>query len=424
VTEAILVLNAGSSSIKFSLFGVGESGLVPEVHGQIEEILTAPRFEVRDASGSKPPARSWPQGAQPGQEGAQPGHEGALERILAFLREELKEHRLSAVGHRVVHGGQRFTGPVRVDAAVLESLRELIPLAPLHQPHNLSPMSLLLDRDPALPQVACFDTSFHRTNPDLAQRFALPGELHDAGVRRYGFHGLSYEHIASVLPRHDPKAAAGRTVALHLGNGSSLCAMLRGESVASTMGFTALDGVPMGTRCGSIDPGVVLYLLDERKMDARAVERLLYHQSGLLGVSGISSDMRALLASGDPRAALAVDLFVYRIRREIGSLAAAVGGLDALVFTGGIGENSAPIRARVCNDAGWLGIDLDGEANARGGPRISVGNSRVSAWVIPADEEMSIARHTWSLVKDGEGGEEGPKRCGDPAPPPDGSLGD
>jgi acetate kinase len=252
---------------------------------------------------------------------------------------------------------------------------------------------------PDLPQVACFDTSFHRTNPDIAQRFAIPAELHDAGVRRYGFHGLSYEYIASVLAQYDAKAASGKTVVLHLGNGSSMCAIDGGRSVASTMGFTAVDGLPMGTRTGALDPGVILYLMDERKMDARAVERLIYNQSGLLGVSGISSDMRTLLDSGDPRAKLAIDLYCYRIRRETGSLAAALGGVDAIVFTAGIGENSAAIRERVCRDAGWLGVELDGGANARGGPRISAAGSRVSVWSIPTNEELMIARHARRLIE-------------------------
>jgi acetate kinase len=256
----------------------------------------------------------------------------------------------------------------------------------------------MLERRPGLPQVACFDTAFHRAQPELAQMFALPRELHDEGVRRYGFHGLSYEYIASRLPQLDARAASGRAVVLHLGNGASMCAMSAGRSVASTMGFTAVDGLPMGTRCGALDPGVILYLMDQRGMDARAIERLIYNQSGLLGVSGVSSDMRTLLASDEPRAALAVDLYVYRIARELGSLAAALGGLDALVFTGGIGENSAEIRERVCRDAAWLGVDLDEEANRSGGPRIDTAEGRTAAWVLPTDEELMIARHTRRLL--------------------------
>jgi acetate kinase len=283
---------------------------------------------------------------------------------------------------------------VRVEPATIKALERFIPLAPLHQPHNLAPMARLLERSPDLPQVACFDTSFHRTNPDVAQRFALPAELHDAGVQRYGFHGLSYEYIASELPRLDPKAATARTIVLHLGNGASMCAIEAGRSVATTMAFTPADGLPMGTRCGALDPGVIVYLMDERKMDARAIEKLLYRESGLFGLSGISSDMRTLLSSSNPSARLAIDVFVYRIRRELGSLAAALGGLDAIVFTGGIGERAPAIRERVCRDAAWLGVESDATANARGGPRISAPASRVSAWMIPTDEELMIARHT------------------------------
>jgi acetate kinase len=285
-----------------------------------------------------------------------------------------------------------------VDEALLARLQTFVPLAPLHQPHNLAPIRYVLERMPGVPQVACFDTAFHRVQPELAQAFALPEEITDRGVRRYGFHGLSYEYIASALPAIDPRAAAGKVVVAHLGNGASMCAILAGRSVATTMGFTAVDGLPMGTRSGSLDPGVILYLMDELKMDARAIEKLIYQQSGLLGVSGISSDMRALLSSDAPRAKLAVDLFVYRIGRELGSLAAALGGLDALVFTAGIGEHAVPIRERVLRDAAWLGIALDPAANAAGGPRISSATSRVPAYVVPTNEELMIARHTRHLL--------------------------
>jgi acetate kinase len=379
VADAIAVLNAGSSSVKFSLFLARGGELEPEVRGQVEGISTSPHFVAKGPDGATVAEKSWG-------EGTRLGHDGALDHLIAFLRSELGEHRLVGVGHRVVHGGLDYAEPVRIDAGVVAALGELVPLAPLHQPHNLAPIRRLLDRAPELPQVACFDTAFHRTNPELAQRFALPGELHQAGVRRYGFHGLSYEYIASVLPRVDPKAAAGRTVVLHLG-------------IASTMGFTAVEGLPMGTRSGSLDPGVILYLMDHRGMDARAVEALIYNQSGLLGVSGVSSDMRALLASGDPRAKLAVDLYCYRIRRELGSLAAALGGLDAIVFTAGIGENSAAIRERVCGDAAWLGVEVDPAANAAGGPRISTAGARASAWSIPTNEELMIARHTRRMLQ-------------------------
>ncbi len=385
--DAIVVINAGSSSVKFSLFAVGTSGLALDLRGQVEGIYTAPRFVATDGSGRIVTERSWG-------DGATIGHDGAVEHLRAFLREYLAEGRLVGVGHRVVHGGPDYTSPVRVDAGTLKSLEQFVPLAPLHQPHNLSPIALLLARAAELPQIACFDTAFHRTNPDVAQRYALPVELHEIGVRRYGFHGLSYEYIASVLPGFDTRAAAGKTIVLHLGNGASMCAMEAGKSIASTMGFTAVDGLPMGTRCGALDPGVILYLMDERGMGARAIERLIYNESGMLGLSGISSDMRVLLRNADPRARLAIDVYVHRIRRELGSLAAALGGLDALVFTAGVGENAVAIRERVCRDAAWLGLQFDAAANAAGGPGIAAPGSRVNAWVIPTNEELMIARHT------------------------------
>jgi len=391
MSDGILVLNAGSSSIKFLLFAERKGKLDPVVRGQVEGIQTAPRFIARDNEGRVTAEKSWG-------EGVKLGHDGAVAHIADFLRGRSDGLELAAVGHRVVHGGMAYSKPVRVEPGVIATLEKFVPLAPLHQPHNLSPIRMLLGRRPELPQVACFDTAFHSTNPDVATRFALPGELHDAGVRRYGFHGLSYEYVASVLGAHDARAAAGKVVVCHLGNGSSMCAIEAGRSVASTMGFTAVDGLPMGTRTGALDPGVLLYLMDERGMDARAIEKLIYSQSGLLGVSGISSDMRKLLDSDDPRAKLAVDLYIYRIRRELGSLAAALGGLDALVFTAGIGENSAAVRERICRDAAWLGVDLDAAANGKGGPRISTAGSRVNAWVIPTNEELMIARHTRRLI--------------------------
>ncbi len=394
MSDAILVVNAGSSSIKFSLFLERGEALDPLLGGQIESLYTAPRFKAKDAAGAVLGERQWAQGEAL-------GHDGAIAYLAGFLRERLGEHRLAAVGHRVVHGGLDYAAPVRLTAEIVGHLEQFIPLAPLHQPHNLKPIRLLLANQPQLPQVACFDTAFHRHQPEVAQAFALPSEITDRGVRRYGFHGLSYEYIASVLPEYDARAAAGRTVVLHLGNGASLCAIQGGKSVASTMGFTAVDGLPMGTRSGNLDPGVVLYLMDELKMDARAIEKLLYQQSGLLGVSGISSDMRTLLASDEPRAKFAVELFVYRIGRELGSLAAALGGLDALVFTAGIGEHAAPIRERVCQAAAWLGVELDPAANAAGGPRISAENSRIPAWVIPTNEELMIARHTRTSIAAG-----------------------
>ena len=389
--DAIAVLNAGSSSLKFSLFAEADGALELTARGQTEGLYTSPRFVAKDRDGKTLGEKSWG-------EGVRLGHDGALDHLVAFVRAELGAQRLIGVGHRVVHGGLEYSRPVRVDAKILSALEKYIPLAPLHQPHNLAPIRALLQRTPDLPQVACFDTAFHRVQPEVAQAFALPRSITDRGVRRYGFHGLSYEYIAHALPAHDAKAAAGKVVVLHLGNGSSMCAMANGRSIASTMGFTAVEGLPMGTRCGSLDPGVILYLLDEMKMDARAIEKLIYQQSGLLGVSGISSDMRALLASDEPNAKAAIDLYVYRIGRELGSLAAALGGLDAIVFTAGIGENSAVLRERVCRDARWLGVELDPAANAAGGPRINTAASRVSVWAIPTNEELMIARHTRALI--------------------------
>lgn len=391
MADAVVVLNAGSSSIKFSLFALNGEALSIVARGQIEGLFTAPRFVSRNEAGNVLSERTWG-------EGNTLGHEGALDHLVAYLRGELKEHQLVGVGHRVAHGGPDIAKPLRVDESVVQKLEKFIPLAPLHQPHNLAPIRFLLGRAPQLPQVACFDTSFHRTNEQLSQLFALPMEYFEAGVRRYGFHGLSYEFIASVLHRYDEKAARGKTVVLHLGNGASMCAMEASRSAACTMGFCAVDGLMMGTRSGSLDPGVVLYLMAQRRMSAGEIEKLIYTQSGLLGVSGVSSDMRALLASDEPRAKLALNLYVYRVQRELGSLAAALQGLDAVVFTGGIGENAAIIRARICRDAAWLGVDMNESANASGGPRISSGGSRVSAWVVPTNEELMIARHTRSVL--------------------------
>jgi acetate kinase len=393
MADALVVLNAGSSSLKFSVFLDGDPPR-PLFRGQLEGVLNRPRFLARDAAGNALGERGWPAGTQL-------GHQGAIEFLFTWGRGgALDGHQVAAVGHRVVHGGLKFLRPALLTAEVLADLEALIPLAPLHQPHNLAAIRAVAAHAPHLPQVACFDTSFHRTQPAVAQAFALPRRYAEEGVRRYGFHGLSYEYIASVLPGIDARASAGRTVVAHLGNGASMCALSAGKSVAATMGFTALDGLPMGTRCGSLDPGVLLYLMDRHGMDTRALEQLLYQQSGLLGVSGVSSDMRALLTSRDPLAAEALDLFVYRIGRELGSLAVALGGLDALVFTGGIGENAAPIRARVCRDAAWLGLELDEAANEAGGPRISTAGSRVTAWVVPTNEELMIAQHTRRLLRE------------------------
>ena len=391
--DAILVLNAGSSSVKFSVFIAENDTLELRFRGQLEGLFTAPRFVAKDPKGKVVSEKSWG-------DGVKLGHEGALEHLRDFLLGLASEIELIGVGHRVVHGGTKYAQPVRLDETILADLEDLVPLAPLHQPHNVRPITVVMERIPNVPQVAVFDTAFHRTNPALAQMFALPKALTDSGVRRYGFHGISYEYIASVLPQHDPRAAAGKTIVLHLGNGSSMCAMACGKSVASTMGFTAVEGLPMGTRCGALDPGVILFLLEQRKMDVGAVEKLLYNESGLLGVSGISSDVRTLLESKEPAAQLALDLYTYRIGRELGSLAAALGGLDAIVFTAGIGENAVAIRERICKDAAWLGVELDATANAKPDKsgRISTAASRVRVRVIPTNEEWMIARHTMRVI--------------------------
>jgi acetate kinase len=391
VSDLVLVLNAGSSSIKYAIFA--ESDGAPKLHlrGQIEGLYTQTHFEARDAAGTVVSERRWATGESL-------GHEGAISWLADFLRERLDHHRLVAVGHRVVHGGEQYSAPARVTPEVLATLERFIPLAPLHQPHNLRPIRHLLGLAPDVPQVACFDTSFHRTIPPERQAYALPAWVTTRGVRRYGFHGLSYEYIASVLPQYDRRAAEGRTVVLHLGNGASVCGMKACASVGTSMGFTALGGLPMGTRSGDLDPGVLLFLMQELKMDARSIESLLYKESGLLGVSGISSDMRELLAAKDAKASFALKVFVDAVGRQLGAMAATLGGLDALVFTAGIGEHAAAVREQVCRDAEWLGVDLDPAANLRHGPRISRGGSRVSAWVIPTDEELMIARHTLALT--------------------------
>lgn len=383
MSEALLVLNAGSSSLKFSLFAARTLDL--RLRGEVEGIGGRSRFRATDSRGTLLGEQSWERPLD---------HAAALEFLLDFLPGAAAYDRLAAVGHRVVHGGLAFGAPARVDMDVLAELDKLIPLAPLHQPHNLAAIRTIAALHAGLPQVACFDTSFHRTQAAVAQLYALPSRITALGVQRYGFHGLSYEYIASVLPELDARAAAGRTIVAHLGAGSSLCALQAGHSIATTMGFTALDGLPMATRSGSVDPGVVLYLLKSIGMSVGEVEHMLYHESGLAGVSGVSGDMRELHASGSPQAQQAIALYVYRLGREIGSLAAALGGLDALVFTGGIGEHDYAVRAAACEAADWLGLDLDAAANACGGPRISLEASRVSAWIIPTDEAQMIAKHT------------------------------
>jgi len=387
----IATINSGSSSIKFTLFrdkGELEDRAVL-CRGQIDGLCEEPRFFAEDSAGCQVANERLEAGAS---------HEQALDLLARWGQRRFAGDSLVGAGHRVVHGGAKYNAPVVVDPSVIADLERLVSLAPLHQPHNLAGIKALAKLHANLPQVACFDTAFHYTQPQVATAFAIPRALTEAGIRRYGFHGLSYEYIASVLPDYAGSAAEGKVVIAHLGQGASMCALRERRSVATTMGFSALDGLPMGHRCGALDPGVVLYLMVEKGMNAAAMMDLLYNRSGLLGVSGISGDMRKLSASNDPHAAEAIDLFVYRIGRELGSLVAALGGLDGLVFTGGIGEHSAAVREQVCRDAAWLGIELDSRANAAGGPCITKADSRVSAWVIPTDEDLMIARHTLNLI--------------------------
>jgi acetate kinase len=392
MNDYAVVLNAGSSSLKFCVYSRPEAeawGL--EARGQIEGIGTSPRFSSKDGAGGTLDS----QGVNLA---AVSDARTALDSLAGWLRSRYGGARVLGVGHRVVHGGAKFAGPTIVTPQVLEELRTLIPLAPLHQPYNLAAIDAVSERLPDVPQVACFDTSFHRGQPAVAEVIPLPRDICRAGVQRYGFHGLSYEYIASVLPQVAPEIASGRVIVAHLGSGASLCALKNGRSVDHSLGFTALDGLCMGTRPGAIDPGVVLYLFQNLGLSAKDVEAILYKRSGLLGISGISNDMRDLIGSSEPGARLAVDYFVYRAAKEIGALAAVLGGIDGMVFTAGIGENSPEIRARICEASAWLGIDLDAEQNARRGPRISRTNSRVSAWVIPTNEELMIARHTGMLL--------------------------
>ena len=386
-----LVLNAGSSSLKFCLFQQprGAAWRV-EARGQIEGLGTAPHFVVKDGAGGTTVDEKLGGSVRDG--GA------AIDALSGWLRSAYPGGRIAGVGHRVVHGGPRFDRPTVVTREVLAELKGLTPLAPLHQPHNLAPIEAIFDRLPDVPQVAVFDTAFHRGHAPVATLVPLPRELCAGGVERYGFHGISYEYIAAALPGVAPDVADGRVIVAHLGSGASLCALRDRTSVDTTMSFTALDGLCMGTRPGALDPGVVLYLFQTLGLSARQVEDVLYKQSGLLGVSGVSNDMRDLLASPDPAARLAVDYFVYRAAKEIGALAAVLGGVDALVFTAGIGENSAEIRRRICAASAWLGVELDDAANAANGPRITSPGSKVSAWVIPTNEELMIARHTQALL--------------------------
>jgi acetate kinase len=391
VDDYALVLNAGSSSLKFCVFHrpEGESWRL-EARGQIEGIGTSPRLSVKNEAGEKV--------ADTRLEASIRDPRDALDALAAWLRSKYGGSRVLGVGHRVVHGGARFAAPTIVTPQVLKELNELVPLAPLHQPYNLAAIEAVSERLPEVPQVACFDTSFHRGHTPVAELIPVPAEIRKSGVQRYGFHGLSHEYIASVLPEVAPEIARARVIVAHLGSGASLCALKDGKSVDSSMAFTALDGLCMGTRPGGIDPGVVLYLFQNLGLSVKDVESILYKKSGLIAISGTSNDMRDLLASTEPDARLAVDFFVYRAAKEIGALAAVLGGIDALVFTAGIGENSAEIRRRICDASAWLGVELDEEANAGRGPLISSRRSKVSAWVIPTNEELMIARHTGTLL--------------------------
>ena len=381
------VINAGSSSLKFSVYEGDRRVLA----GQVDGLGTHPSAGATDRDGTAiAPPEFGPAAPQTPSE--------TLPAVWSWMQQRLGGRSLAALGHRVVHGGMQHSRPARVTPDLLAELEALVPLAPLHEPHNLAPVRMVMGLDPQLPQVACFDTAFHRTAPDVAQAFALPRALFDEGVRRYGFHGLSYEYIAAVLPQRAPGIARGRVVVAHLGNGCSACALLAGRSVATTMGFTALDGLPMGTRCGALDAGVVLHLIQQKGLSADALVDLLYRRSGMLGLSGISSDFRELLESDDPRARFALDVFCYCTARQIASLAAALEGIDGIVFTAGVGENAAAVRDMICRRCAWLGVELDEDANRENRECISTPDSRVAAYVIRTDENLMIARHARTLV--------------------------
>lgn len=395
MSDLVLVINAGSSSIKFSLFETSKTDPVVLFKGQMEGLYVEPKFSAKDAADHKVANETLPADAPK-------THDYALRYMLEWLQSRIAGRSIAVIGHRVVHGGTTYSKPVLVTEEVIKGLEALIPLAPLHEPHNITPIKILQDLLPNVPQVACFDTAFHTSQPELNQLFALPYEFaQKEGIRRYGFHGLSYEYIASVLPSIDTKAAEGRTVVAHLGNGSSMAALLGGVCQATTMGFTALDGLPMGTRCGRIDGGVILHLMNHLKMDAKQIETLLYKESGLLGLSGFSSDMRDLQESDSPRAKLATDYFANSVVREAASLAATLGGIDALIFTAGIGENDAQTRQAVCHQLRWLGVDLDEAANAVRSSeprRISLAGSKIAVYVIPTNEELMISRQALACI--------------------------
>ncbi len=393
MSDTILVINSGSSSIKFQLFSIADDGAPNRVlKGQVEGIGVHPHLVAKSSDGKNLVDTNW--------DASEVANvPAALEKVVHFLREQLGGKLPVAVGHRVVHGGVRFSAPSILTPAIVAELEKLVPLAPLHQPNNLGPIKTIFERLPHVPQVACFDTAFHRGHSELADRYAIPEELYQEGVRRYGFHGLSYEYIASRLPSVAPQLADGKVVIAHLGSGASMCAIDRGKSIDSTMGFTAMDGLPMGTRPGQMDPGIVLYLLQEKKLNTQDVERLLYNACGLKGLSGISNDVRVLLESEEPAARLALDYFVYRIGIMTGALAAALQGIDGFIFTAGVGENAPAIREAVMKRLAWLGVEPDPAANATGRGLISTKTSRVACWVIPTDEELMIARHTLDCLK-------------------------
>lgn len=395
--KAVVSLNSGSSSVKFSLFALDTQGeLQFSAGGKIEKVGIAPSLKARSADGTILLERDWPNGASL-------SHADLLADLFAWAAEHPLEGReIIAIGHRVVHGGTQFAAPTLIGPELLDALEVLCPLAPLHQPHNLAAIHAIAKLRPDLPQVACFDTAFHHDKPVLASRFAIPRALHDQGVRRYGFHGLSYEYIARRLSEIDPELASGRVIAAHLGNGASLCAMKAGQSIDTTMGFTALDGLMMGTRCGSLDPGAVLHLQTQMGMSAAEIEELLYKQSGLLGVSGLSSDMRTLADAGTAEAEEAMALFAWRAGREAAALASSLGGLDGIVFTAGIGENDADMRSRITRRLEWLGLEIDEIANAGDRLLISLPDSRIKAYIIPTDEERMIALHTLNIVEKAE----------------------
>jgi acetate kinase len=391
--NAILVINAGSSSLKFSVFReLSDGDVAVAINGQISGIGTEPKFEAKDTAKHLLADKAW----GPGEKSDRPALLGYL---LDWVEEHLDGAKLIAAGHRVVHGGSKYSHPVRLTPEVIAELEALVPLAPLHQPHNLAAIRALTEAHPELPQVACFDTAFHRGQPWQSQTFALPRAMTDEGIRRYGFHGLSYEYIARRLPEVAPELADAHVVVCHLGSGASMCAIKGGRSIDSTMGFTAVDGLPMGTRTGRLDPGVLIYLMRAKGMGADDLEKLLYNKSGLLGVSGISNDMRVLLESADPHAAEAVELFCHSVAKETGALAASMGGLDAIVFTAGIGERSTPVRARVAKKLAWLGVKLDADANDANETKISAADSRIPVFVIPTDEERMIAQHTVEVME-------------------------